>query len=68
MVGAASIILNLILMNRAIDLHDQALLRTTEIGDEKAERMLAAESRIGDLPPADSVPEDRLCRRRIVAV
>jgi hypothetical protein len=50
-------------VNRAIELDDQPPLRAAEIDHERADRVLAAELQLFQLPVSDSMPEHRLHRR-----
>jgi hypothetical protein len=61
---AFGIVLALLLVNRAINLHDQACAETQEIDDVRTNRMLPSEQPTIDLSSAHNLPDPllRVCK------
>src|SRR5215213_3075230 len=62
--GPVTVALRLRVMDRAVDLDDEAKLRTTEVQNECAQRVLPPEPGSLDLPSSNRLPEPLLCHGR----
>jgi hypothetical protein len=55
--GSIGVVVLLVVVDRTVEFDDEPMFGTTEIEDERTDRMLTAESRASDLLAPDRLPE-----------